>query len=234
MALPVNQPAAQPASGCAFPQKPVVILQEGETHQPGSRLLQFWEMDDRPVLWSSQAPAAYRDFRAGLKRHVRDTDAVRLLAQSDTANNRLVARNASRWIHPATCLEMLLQAEQHARRDTFANPTEFASFVLRSDDGRRLRVYFYTVNLDGIGRMSPVTGPVAGDLKSGWRTLFTLHNHNFHPGQPMLNGIVAPSVPDAHFVENVRAELKLPEARITNGVNTVRIPALAFGDFERD
>lgn len=234
IALPVHQPAAQPATGCAFPQKPVVLMQEGEAHQPGSRLLQFWDMDDAPVLWSSQAPAVYRDFRAGVKRHVRDADAVRLLAQNATTNNRLVAQNAGHWIHPVVCLEMLLQGAQHGRLDTFKNPTEFASFVLRSKDGKRLRVYFYTVNQDGIGRMSPLTQPVAKDIKTGWRVLFTLHNHNFHPGQPQLNGIVAPSVPDAQFAYNVREELALPQARITNGVSTVRIPASAFAQFERE
>jgi hypothetical protein len=129
---------------------------------------------------------------------------------------------------------MLLQSEQHKRLDTFKSPTEFASFVLRSSDGKRLRVYFYTVNQDGIGRMSPLTQPVAGDLKDGWRVLFALHNHNFHPGQPQLNGIVAPSIPDAHFAQNVRAELALPESRITNGISTVRIPASAFAQFERE
>jgi hypothetical protein len=234
IALPVHQPAAQTASGCVFPQKPVVLMQEGEAHQPGSRLLQFWEMDDAPVVWSSQVPAGYGDFRAGVKRHVRDTDAVRLLAQNPSVNNRLVAQNAGRWIYPVVCLEMLLQGTQHARIDTFKTPTEFASFVLRSNDGKRLRVYFHTVNQDGIGRMSPLTGPVAKDIKAGWRVLFTLHSHNFHPGQPQMNGIVAPSVPDAHFAQNVRTELALPQARITNGVSTVRIPASAFAQFERE
>lgn len=232
MALSVHKPAAQPASGCAFSQKPVILMQKGEAHKPGSRLLQFWDMEDRPILWSPASPqsSGHGDFAAKLERRVAETDALKLLAQSPTANNKLVAANFRRWIHPATCLEKLLQGTQHQRLDTFATPTEFASFVLRSQ--RRLRIYYYTVNQDGIGSMTPLTDPVRRDLKEGWRVLLALHNHNFHPGQPGLNGIPAPSVPDAHFTNAVGKELGLQEAWITNGVNTARIPAAAFADFE--
>lgn len=229
IALPVRQPAAQPL--CAIAQKPVVLKTQGDPHQRGGLLLQMWEIADAPVLWSNADPASrgYRDFAAKRKEKVPDSDPLHLLAQSPNTNNKLVAQNAKTWLRPATCLEKLLTGLQQERLDMFENPSEFASFVLRSGD--RVRIYFYTNNQDGLGRMSPLTDPVFEDVKKGWRVQFGMHNHPFHPGQPLLNGPPAPSVPDAHFHYNMREHMR--EARVTNGVDTVRIPAVAFGSFER-
>lgn len=231
MALPVKQPAAQPL--CAIPQKPVVLISDGDAHARGGRLLQVWEIADAPVLWSYADPVSpgYRDFTAKRKKNVPNSDPLHLLAESSNANSKLVAQNAKAWLRPATCLEKLLTGMQQARLDMFENPSEFASFVLRS--GNRVRIYFYTNNQDGLGRVTPVSDPVRKDIKMGWRVQFALHNHPFHPGQPALNGPPAPSIPDAHFHDNARDELGLAEARVTNGVTTVRIPAAAFSSFER-
>lgn len=231
IALPVERPAAQPL--CEIAQKPTVLMTDGDAHARGGRLLQVWEIVDAPVLWSYADPASrgYRDFTAKRKEKVPNSDPLHLLAQSPNANNKLVAQNAKEWLGPATCLEKLLTGMQQERLDMFEAPSEFASFVLRARD--RVRIYFYTVNQDGLGRISPLTDPVRKDIRTGWRVQFALHNHPFHPGQPMLNGPPAPSVPDAHFHYNAHAELGLPEARVTNGVDTVRIPAAAFDRFER-
>lgn len=229
IALPVQQLAAQPP--CEIAQKPTVLTNEGDPHQRGGRLLQVWEIADAPVLWSTADPvsAGYRDFAAKRKAKVPNSDPLHLLAQSPSRNNKLVMQNAKAWLRPATCLEKLLTGMQQARLDMFESPSEFASFVLRA--GNRVRIYFYTNNQDGLGRMTPLTDPVLQDVKKGWRVQFGMHNHPFHPGQPDLNGPPAPSVPDAHFHYNMREEM--PEARVTNGVDTVRIPAAAFDRFER-
>lgn len=219
------------AADCALPAAKV-LLQEGEASGRASRLLQVWELADGPVWWSSADPAGYDAFRARAARLAAETDPVRLLQQVPSANNRIVTEHAQAWIRPANCLEKLLQQAQDRRIDTFAEPTEFMSFVLRSPDARRLRVYFYTVNRDGIGRVTPIAEPAMVDRRAGWMLLAGLHNHNFHPGRPDLNAPLAPSAPDAQFNRNFAQEAGMAEAWITNGLHTARIPASAFDLFE--
>lgn len=218
---------------CALAGEPTILLEEGDPHAAGSRLLKVWEVDDDPVLWSDAVPDSedYRDFRAELAELAGETDPVRLLQRSPVENNLLVARNATEWIKPAGCIEMLLIGHQHGRMNTFASPSEFASFILRSPGRDRLRIYYYTVNQDGIGRMTTLSEPVLADREAGWDVLVGLHSHVFHPGQPELDGILAPSIPDADFHMKFHAVSAMKEAWITNGVDTVRMPASSFGQF---
>ena len=231
-----NDASAQFVLGGCRLGAPTVMLREGASDQPGSRLLQYWEMPNHPVWWSDATPAstAYKDYRRKVAANVSLTDPVRLLQRSPTHNNKIVVAEARNWIRPANCLEKLLQAEQHSRVDAFKTPTEFLSFVLLSADEKRVRVYFYTVNYDGIGAATPVSAPVVQAREDGWTVLAGLHNHGFHPGQPTLDGILAPSSPDAHFNFNFAGRVGMKEAWITNGLHTVRIPASAFGQFERE
>lgn len=60
-----------------------------------------------------------------------------------------------------------------------------------------------------------------------------LHSHVFHPGQPEIDGILAPSEPDADFHVRLHAASDVREAWITNGVDTVKMPASSFGLFRR-
>jgi len=225
---------ARAEEACAFPEPPRVIEQAGAADAAGGRLRQVWEMEDRPVWWSRTKPEGYGAFEAKAAAKAGETDPLRLLAQAPSANNRRVAARAADWIGPINCLEMLLQQTQDRRVDTFASPTEFMAIVLRSPDAQRLRVYYYTVNQDGIGRTSPISDLALADRGEGWSVLAALHNHAFHPGTPSLNGLLAPSGPDAQFLANFAASAGLAEAWITNGLHTARIPASAFGRFERD
>lgn len=224
----------QAQTTCALSSPPRVIASEGP------KLVQVWNVPDATVYWSNADPAdaAFDDFKAGVARNVRVTDPVALLRASPgfdnprlKANNALVADRAEAWIAPADCLEKLLMTVQHKRVDTFVRPTEFAALVLRSPDGARLRIYYLTIDADGIGRMSPLTEPARADVKAGWRIEIALHNHSFHPGQPSLDGVIAPSEADAQFAANLAAEAGLQSAWITNGLHTSRIPASAFGLF---
>lgn len=225
----VGAPAA-----CAFAAPPKVLLSEGDAHAKGSKQLQVWDVPDAPVLWSAAEPPGYGSFLAKAMRQ-EATDPVALLGQAaPSANNRLVVENAAAWIAPANCLEMLLYQAQDQRIETFTAPTEFMAVILRSPDRARLRIYSYTTNQDGIGRASPVADPAEADRRVGWTVLAGLHNHSFHPGDPMLNGPVSPSVPDATFNANFAAEAGMQAAWITNGVSTVHIPASAFGRFEME
>jgi hypothetical protein len=223
---------AAPAT-CAFAAPPKVLLSEGDAHAKGSKLLQVWDTPDAPVLWSSAEPEGYEAFVARAMRQ-ETTDPVALLEQNPYANSHLVAANAAAWIAPANCLEMLLYQAQDQRIETFTAPTEFMAIVLRSPDGARLRVYFYSVNQDGIGRATPIADPAQVDHGAGWTILAGLHNHSFHPGDPKLNGPVAPSNPDAKFNAAFAAEAAMQAAWITNGVSTAHIPAEAFGRFQME
>ncbi len=228
--------AALPAhadTACTFGTPPTVLTEEGDPHETGSRLLKVWEVEDSPVYWSETVPdsEAYSQFRAEVVDLDIETDPVRLLERSSIENSRIVRRNASDWIKPAGCLEMLMYGYQHARMNTFASPTEFGSFILRSPNKERLRIYYYTNNQDGLGNMDIIVTPVLWDKQNGWDVLVALHSHVFHPGQPEIDGVLAPSEPDADFHANLHAMMGLPEAWITNGINTVRMPASSFNDF---
>ncbi|TKT69546.1 hypothetical protein [Aquamicrobium sp. LC103] len=212
-----------------------MLVEEGDPHEIGSRLLKVWEVEDNPVFWSETTPGseAYSKFRGEVADLDIETDPVHLLEGSSIENSRIVHRNADDWIGPAGCLEMLMYGHQHARMNTFTDPTEFGSFILRSPDEERLRVYFYTNNQDGLGNMDVIVTPVLEDKREGWDVLVALHSHVFHPGQPEINGILAPSEPDADFHANLHASLGLREGWITNGVHTVRMPSSSFDDFTR-
>jgi len=228
-------------SVCALTASPRVLASTGPKDAKGSQLLQVWEVPDAAVYWSDTAPDsnAYRDFMAGVERSVTVRDPVTLLQRSPAFGaplllryNQLVASRAADWIRPAGCLERLLMAVQHDRVDTFARPTEFAAFVLRSPDQTRLRVYYLTLNEDWIGRVTPITERVLEDHKAGWTVLIGLHNHNFHPGQPALDGVLAPSEADAQLARTLAREAGLEAAWITNGLHTSHIPAQAFDLFQ--
>lgn len=229
----VAQPAAAATAACRLPTPHTVFMEEGASHAKGARLLQMWEVPNAPVWWSQAEPEGYASFRARVVRHVSETDPVKLLAQVPSRNNAIVAESAQAWIKPASCLEKLLQQVQDQRLDTFVEPTEFVSAVLVSRDQRRLRVYYYTANQNGIGRMTPVTDLAIQARSEGWSVRAVLHNHAFHPDQPLLNSALAPSLPDAQFNVNFAERVGLAEAWITNGLHTTRIPAAAFGRFER-
>jgi hypothetical protein len=228
-------PAQTVGPACSLPE-PRVLEQSGDPHAANSKLLQVWEIADDAALWLEGEPRSegYRDFRDKTAAMGIETDPVALLQASPTTNNDLVVARAATWIRPAGCFEKYLVGYQHARIDTFVAPTEFMAMVLRSADGARLRIYFYTVNQDGIGRVGPVTGPALEDVAKGWRVLLGLHTHVFHPGQPLLDGLVSPSVPDADFNANFAETGGMQAAWITNGIHTVRIPAEAFGLFQRE
>lgn len=230
-------PAPSAPARCELAQAPVVLQSSGDPHGPDGKLLQVWTVPNDPALWSDVSPPSggYSDFLAKVKTSSVETDPVKLLkASSAMKNNLIVIEHAREWIHPAGCLEKLFVGLQHDRIDTFKSPTEFASVVTQSPDASQLKIYFYTVNQDGIGRASPFTDPASKDVERGWTMKLALHPHAFHPGNALLNGPVAPSVPDAGLAFNLHKSAGLEESWITNGISTVRIPASAFGLFERE
>lgn len=222
------------AASCKFPTRPTVLLSEGQRHEPDARLLQFWDVEQPDMFWSRTATPSrsYRRYLSQVRQMGFTTDPVAALRASPSTNNDAVLAAATEWIRPANCIEKLLMGLQNDRVSIRRDPTEFVSIGLYRPETERMRLYFYSVNRNGIGAMTPLTRKVDTDLLEGWRVRFVLHNHAFHLSDPALNGILAPSIPDAGFNVNFAKSHGLPEARITNGINTVVIPAAAFDRFQ--
>jgi len=187
-------------------------------------------VDDVPALWEAAPLRILARFRAQLRERRINTESEMLLRQADTPNNVLVLANLARWVGPIRCIEALLFAAQDERIPILDASTEFVAFILRSPDRRTLKIYNYTRNLDGIGNVARMLGLIEADVATGWILEAVLHNHNFHPDDPALNGAVAPSEPDATLMRNLAERFVLREAWITNGVETARIPASAFSE----
>jgi hypothetical protein len=229
-------PTHAQSAACKLPTKPNVLIREGSDHLPDSRLLQYWDLDNPESLWltSESQPRLYARYLSQVRKIGFKTDPIAALRASPSVNNEIVLQSSSEWIRPSNCLEKLLIGIQNSRVSIARDPTEFVSVVLDQPGTDRIRVYFYSVNRNGIGAMTPLTKLVEVDMKQGWQVNFVLHNHAFHFSDPALNGIVAPSVPDANFNFNFFKSHGLPQARITNGINTVEIPSAAFDRFQRE
>jgi hypothetical protein len=228
------------AQRCALDATPRVLEMSGNAHTVGSRLAQVWEVEAAPVFWTTEPPAtgSFAGFVAALRASGVDTNPVSLLRRKaalpqtswgDARNDSLVARESSRWVYRINCLEMLLIGIQNGRIGLLQQSTEFTAFVLRSSTGRRLRIYYYTRNEDGIGNVGAILAPVARDYQEGWIVMANLHNHNFRIGQTDPNAVVSPSLSDAQLYQTLAAKYQLREAWITNGLHTARIPVSAFG-----
>ncbi|MGO4168031.1 hypothetical protein [Novosphingobium sp. YAF33] len=218
---------------CELSGVTTVLIEDGPAHATGSRLLRRWDLPNDQQWDETGTPTgpAYQGYLRQIENNGFDGNPAKILKTNDTFNNRLVASHLDDWMKPASCLEKRLLLDQHERLNMISAPTEFAAFALLSSDQKTVRVYIYTVNRNGIGKATPLTTPVGQDVRSGWIPLFALHNHPFVPGDKRLNGAPAPSVPDADFQNNSAKYLGLPEARITNGVDTAHIPASAFATF---
>ena len=229
-----TSPARLVDGGTCELQGITTILQEvGDDHAAGAKLLKRWDIPNDEVWESDSTPRSgpYDQYYHEAVRRAVETDPAKILLVNDTFNNRVVAGHLHDWIKPASCLEKTLIGQQHSRMNMFSEPSEFASFVLLSRDEKTIRVYYYTINRNGIGKASPLIAPVRQDVQSGWQPLFVLHNHPIVPGDPQLNGAPSPSVPDADFQSGSAKYLGLPEARITNGFHTVHMPAGSFKEF---
>lgn len=229
-------PTHAQSNSCKLPTKPNVLVKEGSDHLPDSRLLQFWDLDKPQSLWltSRKQPRLYGRYLSQVRKIGFKTEPIAALRASPSVNNDIVLQSGSEWIRPSNCLEKLLIGIQNSRVSIESDPTEFVSVVLDKPGTSRVRIYFYSVNRNGIGAMTPLTRLVDADVKQGWQVDFVLHNHAFHLTDPALNGILAPSVPDANFNFNFLKSHGLRQARITNGVHTVEVPSRSFERFQRD
>lgn len=214
---------------CRFDAPPVVLMERGSANEKGSELLQIWETSNDPDLWKPPVRSKARKlFEAEVRARVNDASALALLKQTDQPNNVLVRSAQPSWIHPINCIEWLQFDFQNRRIPVLERPTEFISYILRSADKKKLMIIYYTRNEDGIGRLGPLSAKVEAAKADGWQVQASFHPHNFHPDQPAMNGILAPSGPDSQLYKVHAASLGLEEAWITNGLHTFRMAASDF------
>jgi hypothetical protein len=223
------------SEACAFPAPPMVVRDEV------GALLQYWLIRNAPELGESSLPAtpSLHEFRERIARSI-DTVPRSLVERqlagttgADAENVRLVLAGAAGSIRPMSCLEALLLATRTERatargRPMHVDPTEFVSFVLKRGD--TLKVWFYTVDQPGLGRLGVLHEPVGRDVDEGWEVVTNLHNHNFFPGTERVLGGVVPSGTDVQYLRSARATFGLPGASITNGFHSLDISA---GDLDR-
>jgi hypothetical protein len=223
-----------PGPGCALDAAPTAILSDS------SRVLQYWIVEDRPVLASSAVPdsPALRVFRDEISARFDTNPRALLRAQlphvegGDAANVRAVLDGEAGRIRQIRCLEALLlsvQAERTVSQGSsmFERPTEFAAWILEREGA--LKIWYFTVDQPGIGGLAPVHGMVAADQERGWRVRQLLHNHNFFPEEEGVLGGVVPSASDVGYYRIVMDQFGAPLASITNGFHTLD---LGVGDLE--
>ncbi len=218
---------------CRFTSPSQVITDEDST------FLQFWIEEDRPVFAHPMLPrsASLDLFRQAISQQF-DTDARAILQTQleqvegpDRMNVELVLAGEAGVLRPMSCLEALLLAAQTDRAEMqgssmFDEPTEFFSYVLERDG--ELKIYHYTVDQPGIGRVGPIHDAVRADLAEGWRVVKNIHNHNFFPHSTQPLGGVAPSATDVQAFRGAVESLALPRASITNGFHSLDMTADDF------
>jgi hypothetical protein len=225
--------AARRSDSCVFPSAPIVLS------STATGLLQYWEFPDSDVLIRSKLPRsnAIRNYRREVETKI-NVDSRFLLqrylglnpAPDDAYNLGIAATSPVSRFRPISCLEALLLGVQIGRNpEMMSEPTEFLASYLRR--GQRLRVYYLTNDSTGVSGLKELKARITDDLKNGWHYEGNLHNHSFFlkaldSNQPQ--GVLAPSATDMKLFVGLQESLGLGEASITNGFDTIHIPAEDF------
>ena len=252
----VASESAPPASALACPAHYADLLRDSaqtiavDTPKPGE-LHRVFELPDSPALWqpaTTPETTAYRRAAAArLDGHIAPRELLeRQLAlysfaqgSADAANMRAVLGGTG-TLEPASCLDVLLWREQARRFPMLEHATEFGAFILR----RAGVVRIYHSGADRVGQKlrSEVTDRVRADVAQGFEFVAHLHNHPFlfdrQPGDRLwttpetvgdVAGAVAPSTNDVRVYQQYASELRLQQAWVTNGLDTLRIRAADLG-----
>jgi hypothetical protein len=228
------------ASSCRF-QGPPRVLPAGD-----ATVLQYWNFQDDSILRSESLPdlPSFSSYRKAVQARL-NVDPLSLLDRyfrigiegGDAYNLDVVRNDSAHFIRPIRCLEaLLLDAQIERTPKMLVAPTELLAFYLRHPDGR-LRVYYLTDDLAGIWKMESLSAKIHEDLQEGWIVIGNLHNHSFfldhleHPDVIHPQGVLSPSANDMQVLKEAKSELGLQSALITNGFNTIEIPASEFGRF---
>ncbi len=241
-AQPVVEPSAPTGERCDPLGAPTLV------RNAGAAVLQYWELEDRPVLYSPVLPddPMYARFRAAIHAAKADiehpiadapvakSDEERELWRKEDANKALAYSGRGGEIRPIHCLEAALFAYQNARYSELTQPTELmASIVAKQVAGKRmLRVYFTAGDTMFPPKQLYAFPEVERDIAMGWEYLVMLHNHTVqkHGDQPAL-GVTVPSASDIQLLRHLAEDDKLQSGWVTNGVYTIEVPASAFGTY---
>jgi len=140
-------------------------------------------------------------------------------------------------IVPARCLELLLLEHQLEDQTSVLAETEFRAAILAKED--RLKIILLTGESIGAPSLKPLTNAIKEDIERGWSFAADLHNHPFifsnfpndYAGTLIPSGTVSFGQDLEVFAQNL-AEFDLKAAWITNGFDTLLLPAADFGRFE--
>lgn len=227
----VLSPAADAAAAaCRIAEPPTIVLDDGK------QLLQFWEVPESP-RWASEIlprSVGLRRFTRAVRARMDVSELGRYVSASmmptsqDEYNARLMLAGEVGSIRPINCIEALLLSTQAERHPMESQPTEFLAFILKRADpkgGKRLKIWFYTVDQPGIGRLGPISSAVDADVSRGWNPWINLHNHNFFfDRKPLMPGVPWPSAIDAQLMKDLSFQDRAFETiAVTNGFVTSRL-----------
>lgn len=218
---------------------PTILKQDGE------EIHQYWELDDRAELWSTDfvVGKAIQEYRDSIKmalgqekydevrareRHIGERDES---TPRDSLDNwEIVHQGLAGTIRDINLLESQLLNYQASRYPLFSNPTEFHGFILRNNSTHKIRAYFTASEEEFPPQPRPVVAEVEKLHKQGWELVYHLHNHFRQPHEFYL-GAMGPSMPDAQYLKYKRDDFGLEAALVTNGFTTCVIPAAELDVF---
>ncbi len=223
--------------------KPVVLLVQGQ------ELLQYWELEDSPQLWSDHCgPTPSLDqYKISLKetlgaRKMRKaiqkeaSQATRLSFDADTIdgdkyNARLVHQEQIGKVRPINFIEAQLLNYQANRFPLLYHPTEFHGFIITNNSLKRVRIYFAASDQPWPPKPTIIIEALKRDLQNGWQLLGHLHNH-YEPASNNYIGIMAPSLADVQYYKWLSEDFQLQKALITNGFTTLELKQEEFSRFK--
>jgi hypothetical protein len=136
-----------------------------------------------------------------------------------------------------TCLQSVLFDLQNADWPPSDGPVEMGALILQRQvgAGTELRAHVKTPEQSDILSLSmaELMPLVEADVVDGWQLLAHMHSHPPVPdGTFDVAGTVLPSSPDAQHYRELRDELGMLEAWITNGTDSARYIAAELDELE--
>ncbi len=133
-----------------------------------------------------------------------------------------------------TCIQSILFDLQNRDWPLSLGPVEMGAYILERQvsTGTQLRAYVKTQKqsggVSGIS-MTELDARATTDIAAGWKLRAHMHSHPVFPdGTFDIAGTVIPSSPDSNSYRRLRTDKNLPEAWITNGVDSARYLASEF------
>ena len=147
----------------------------------------------------------------------------------------LILSHSNQWIGPVSCWEASMFEFFGAQIEMpiFAAYREFGAYLLKKPQGSLVRLYVQMNHADAILPVSAqIEQRIHSDLGEGFQLESHLHNHPFRADwrRGDWGGTTVPSGEKGRFgdfsaYERMVSLFQLKEARITNGIHTLRVSA---------